>query len=288
MRWSNKAKADYENLFRTMKIKSSRMKYVRKAAAKAMKHKRAYTDVAKQIGCPWEFIAAIHMRESNAHFGGVLHNGERIIGRHRKTKLVPRGRGPFVSWEEAAIDALELKRLHKIDDWSDGRVCFELERYNGWGYRGRGKSKRSPYLWAGTNHQKAGKYIADGKYSSKAWDKQLGALPVLKMIRQLDAPHGELTKKSRRFGLMRTISRFLEWMGLTGVTGWFTFGNLERVTDFATDTRTLTFLAVGVTLYIAVKVFEYMSLREYRDGRYIPSEMEDLEEGESEDLEEGE
>lgn len=121
MRWSKKAKQNYEDLFDSCVAKKSRNKYISKAANKAMDYKDRYVRVAKKIGCPWEFIAAIHMRESNAHFGGVLHNGEKIIGTGRKTKLVPRGKGPFDSWEEAAIHALKMKNLHKIKDWSNAR-----------------------------------------------------------------------------------------------------------------------------------------------------------------------
>jgi hypothetical protein len=214
------------------------------------------------------------MRESNAHFGGVLHNGEKIIGTGRKTRLVPRGKGPFDSWEQAAIHALRMKNLHKIKDWSDGRVCFELERYNGWGYQGRGKSKRSPYLWAGTNHQKAGKYVADGKYSSKAWDRQLGAIPVLQKIRELDIKDRDIVRSSRRLSIGRVLRRFLEW---TGAAGAMSFPFIQQVAEFATDTRTLFFLLIGAMLWGILKFNEFMSINEFKQGRYVPSGMTESE-----------
>lgn len=268
MRWSKKVESNYQELFDLCKTRQSRVRFVTKSAAKAIKYKKRYVEVANEIGCPWEFIAAIHMRESNAHFGGVLHNGERIIGTGKKTRLVPRGKGPFDTWQEAAVHALKMKKLHLINNWSDGRVCYELERYNGWGYQGRGKSKRSPYLWAGSNLQKAGKYIADGKYSSKTWDKQLGAIPVLKKIRQLDKPTKEIVKTSRRLNTYSKIRGFIKWLGLGSLVS---FGTLEQISDFATDWRTLTILATGVIVFALFKYTEWMSIKEYKEGRYEPS-----------------
>lgn len=275
MRWSKKVESNYQELFDLCKTRQSRVRFVTKSAAKAIKYKKRYVEVANEIGCPWEFIAAIHMRESNAHFGGVLHNGERIIGTGKKTRLVPRGKGPFDTWQEAAVHALKMKKLHLIKEWSDGRVCYELERYNGWGYQGRNKSKRSPYLWAGSNLQKAGKYIADGKYSSKAWDKQLGAIPVLKKIRQLDKPTKEIVKTSRRLNTYSKIRGFIKWLGLGSLVS---FGTLEQISDFATDWRTLTILATGVIVFALFKYTEWMSIKEYKEGRYEPnSEYEENE-----------
>lgn len=275
MRWSKNRGEKYEAYYDKCVTRQSRERYVTKAAAKAIKYKKRYVEVAKEIGCPWEFIAAIHMRESNAHFGGVLHNGERIIGTGRKTRLVPRGKGPFETWQEAAIHALKMKRLHLIKDWSNGRVCYELERYNGWGYQGRGKSKMSPYLWAGSNLQKAGKYIADGKYSSKTWDKQLGAIPVLKKIRQLDRPTKEIIKSSRRLSFYSKIRGFIKWLGAGGFIGALSFDTLEKIEAFATDWRTLTILAIGIIVFGLFKYSEYMSIKEYKEGRYEPSEEYD-------------
>ena len=48
-------------------------------------------------------------------------------------------------------------------------------------------------------------------------------------------------------------------------------GTLQKVSDFATDPKTLTIFGIGVTLYLLLKVNEYMSLREFSEGRYSPS-----------------
>lgn len=139
-----------------------------------------YQSVSDETGVPWYFIAAAHMRESSCDFRGVLHNGEHIIGKGRRTTLVPKGRGPFTSWEEAAVDALRLHGLHKIKDWPIERVLYELERFNGWGYYY--KNRVSPYVWSGTTLYKSGKYVADGVYDPSHVDSQLGCAIILKRV----------------------------------------------------------------------------------------------------------
>ena len=42
-----------------------------------------------------------------------------------------------------------------------------------------------PYVWAGSNHEQLGKYIADGVWSATADDTQIGVLTVLRRIAEL-------------------------------------------------------------------------------------------------------
>lgn len=148
--------------------------------AKIFKNRAKYEAVEKKTGVPWYFISVCHMRESSCDFRGVLHNGEHIIGTGKKTRLVPAGRGPFWSWEDAAIDALKLHGLHRIDDWSIERVLYECERFNGWGYYRKGLV--SPYVWAGTTLYRSGKYVRDGVYDPSHVDTQLGCAIILKRL----------------------------------------------------------------------------------------------------------
>lgn len=147
------------------------------AVAKVRAGRARYEAVEARTGVPWWFIGALHYRESTCDFRGVLHNGERILGTGRKTSLAPKGRGPFDAWEEAAVDALQIKGLHKIADWSMERALFEGERFNGFGYRNRGVP--SAYLWSGTSVYVGGKYVSDGKWSATARDKQMGIAPIM-------------------------------------------------------------------------------------------------------------
>lgn len=268
MRFTNKIKAEYAGLLSTMEYKESKLHYINRAAAKAMQHKKQYVEVENQTGVPWQWIAAVHMRESNADFRGVLHNGQKIIGKGRKTTIVPKGRGPFSSWSEAAIDAIKLKKLHLIKSWTPERMLYELERFNGWGYRYKGRSGRSPYLWGATNHQLKGKFVSDGKYSSRTLDKQLGAVPVMVRIQELDKPAKEIVKDSRRLTTLDRISKFIEW---SGVGTLFSLGTIENIQAFLTDWKTLVILAFGFGVYLGIKWLKWQSIREYKEGRYIPS-----------------
>lgn len=139
-----------------------------------------YKKVEDKTGVPWFWIGAIHYRESSNDFAGVLHNGEKIIGKGRKTRLVPAGRGPFDTWEEAAIDALLLKGLHKIDKWTIARMLYEAERFNGFGYMSKGIN--SPYVWGGTNHQQPGMYVADHVFDRSKNDPRIGVAAIIQRL----------------------------------------------------------------------------------------------------------
>ena len=92
---------------------------------------------------------------------------------------MPRGRGPFASWEAAAVDALAncAPFAARWTDWSIGGLLTLLEEYNGLGYAMRGVP--SPYIWASTDQYRSGKYIADGHYDPDAVDHQLGCAALL-------------------------------------------------------------------------------------------------------------
>lgn len=157
-------------------------------AAKIAANRSRYELVSKATGVPWDVIGVIHYRESSGDFRGVLHNGQKIIGTGKKTTLVPKGRGPFSTWEEAAVDALANCHPHlaKNKDWSLGTTLDKLEAYNGLGYRNKGLA--SPYLWAGTNQYVKGKYVADGKFDANHVDQQLGVAALLMKIREPAKP----------------------------------------------------------------------------------------------------
>lgn len=153
-------------------------------ARRILRDRVRYEAVEAATGVPWEFVAVLHDRECSGNFSGVLHNGEKIIGTGRKTMDAPAGRGPFSSWQAAAVDALKLKGLDKIRDWSVERCLFEGERFNGFGYRNMGRT--SPYLWSGTGYYTGGKYVRDRVYDPEFKDKQLGIAAVMVRLMALD------------------------------------------------------------------------------------------------------
>lgn len=145
--------------------------------------KARYQAVSAKTGVPWFVIAVIHMRESSQSWSRSLAQGDPW---NQVSVRVPRGRGPFKSWEEAAIDALVKCHpyLARRKDWSLGGTLQALEEYNGIGYALKGRP--SPYVWAGTNQYAAGKYVADGRYDPSHVDTQPGCAAMILAMMQID------------------------------------------------------------------------------------------------------
>lgn len=145
--------------------------------------KKRYQAVEAKTGVPWFIIAVIHMRESSQKWTRSLAQGDPI---DKVSVHVPAGRGPFNSWEDAAIDALASCHpfLAKKKDWSLGPALANLEAYNGVGYAAKGRP--SPYLWAGTDQYTAGKYVSDGVYDPNHVDTQPGCAALIKEMQRLD------------------------------------------------------------------------------------------------------
>jgi lysozyme family protein len=144
--------------------------------ARLIAAKRRYQTVEAQNGVPWFVIAVIHERESSQSWAASLAQGDPW---NRVSVHVPRGRGPFLSWEAAAEDALEncAPFAARWEDWSIGGLLTLLEEYNGLGYAAHGVP--SPYVWASTDQYKSGKYVADGHYDPNAIDHQLGCAALI-------------------------------------------------------------------------------------------------------------
>ncbi len=158
----------------------------------AFDNKSRYAAIAARAGMPaiaWVFIACSHYRESNANFNTNLGQGDPLrnkAGVPIKTIHVPAGRGPFDNFEDAAVDALVNCSPYaaRLKDWSIGGMLTNLERYNGLGYASKGRP--SPYIWAGTDQYRSGKYVRDGVYDPDAIDQQLGCAGLIMAIMQLD------------------------------------------------------------------------------------------------------
>lgn len=130
----------------------------------------------------WYHIALIHQLECALNFNCYLGNGQPL---NKKTTIVPKGRGPFKDFEAGAIDAIQLKKLDEVKDWSIGNTLFILEGFNGYGYTDF-KGINSPYLWSGSNHYTKGKYVADSVYDKNAVSQQIGmALILQEILKQL-------------------------------------------------------------------------------------------------------
>ena len=139
-----------------------------------------YRSVEAKTEVPWFLVGCLHGLEASFNFNTCLHNGDPLPG---PTKNVPKGRGPFDSWEDAAVDAL-LYEIHSrkldIGEWTIERCLWFAELYNGVGYLKRGRM--SPYLWSGTSLYTRGKYVRDGIYNPFATSKQVGVASVIKAL----------------------------------------------------------------------------------------------------------
>lgn len=163
-------------------ITPSKMSQVQSAANKIMSFKSMYDEVEQATLVPWYVTGVIDMREESFNHNGYLGNGDPL---NKKTVHVPRGRGPFKTWFDGAIDAFQISgwsRLPSGAHWDIVTALIKLEAYNGEGYNHMGI--RSPYVWAATNMQQHGKYTADGHFDPNAIDSQLGCAAVLLALKQ--------------------------------------------------------------------------------------------------------
>jgi lysozyme family protein len=176
----SKLKSEYEELLLECKI--IRHSEALATAKRIIKLIPRYKAVEAETRVPALWIAAINERESASNMRTYLGNGQSL---KRITTLVPRGRGPFKSWEDGARDALHLDKIDLVKSWNWSIACYESELWNGFGPRNHGK--HSGYVWAGTNIYDGGKYVSDGVWDPHYRDSQLGTIPIMKMLIYLDS-----------------------------------------------------------------------------------------------------
>jgi lysozyme family protein len=166
-------------------------------AKKLVAAKSRYQVVEKRTGVPWFIIAVIHERECSQSWTGSLAQGDPW---NKPSVHVPANRGPFKSWEDAAVDALVncAPFAAKNTDWSAGGSLTMLERYNGLGYASGPVERHangsvthyppqpSPYVWAGTSAYAKGKYVRDGEFDPNVVDQQLGCAGLILAMAVID------------------------------------------------------------------------------------------------------
>jgi lysozyme family protein len=131
-------------------------------------------------GVPALWVMPVFEREQPS-FNTYLGNGDPLS---HPTVHVPRGRGPFDSWEKGAVDALTLDHIVGAAEWTWEWACWQWEKWNGFGPRNHGRP--SGYLWSGTTIYQGGKYVADGVWSRGTFDRQLGTVEIARAIAELD------------------------------------------------------------------------------------------------------
>lgn len=171
------------NIARWSKAKLTRGPEFVKPAQKAVANKQSYLAIQRRTGVHWVFVAVTHYRESSQDFTKNLGQGDPW---NKVSVHVPAGRGPFASFEDAAVDALvncaPKAALNK--DWSIGAMLTLLERYNGLAYANAGRP--SPYIWSGTDQYTIGKVIVDHGPIEPVVDKQLGCAGLILAMMKID------------------------------------------------------------------------------------------------------
>ena len=174
-----------ETRWQKCQITPSRLSEVKAVAGNLVnpKYKEDYQNIAKATSVPWFVVAVIHEREADQNFSCSIAQGDswNEVSRH-----VPKGRGPFTSFYDAALDALIRCPPYaaKWKDWSAGGTLTLLEEYNGLGYE-EYHAEASPYNWGATDQEEWGKYTNDGRWT-RVWDTQIGCAAMLKQMMVLD------------------------------------------------------------------------------------------------------
>jgi lysozyme family protein len=176
-------KAVNEQRWANAKLTQERAAEFTKPAQKAVDNKARYQAIEARTGVSWVFIAVSHYRESTQNFSRSLAQGDPW---NKVSVHVPAGRGPFASFEDAAVDALVNCAPHAATntDWSIGGMLTLLERYNGLSYALA--NRPSPYIWSGTNQYKIGKVVVDHGPIEEIVDKQLGCAGLIIKMMSLD------------------------------------------------------------------------------------------------------
>jgi len=176
-------RAEYLQLFDSCDIRPDKQAAVDTLVAQIASNRARYERAGSGAGIPWYFIGTIHSMEASLSFTKHLHNGDPLTAR---TVQVPAGRplvwNPPNDWESSCEDALMQRNLEKVTDWSLAGTLYQLEGYNGFGYRRFHHDVRSPYLWSYSNHYTTGKYVADGTFDPDAVSKQCGSAVILRRM----------------------------------------------------------------------------------------------------------
>ena len=174
-------KREYEGFFDECVVRDEFQPNVDYYVKRLRQGQASYRQIEGELGIAWPFVGVIHAMECGFNFYGHLHNGDPLTAR---TVHVPKGRpasaDPPYTWMQSALDALRLKKLDQVTDWSIAHMLYLLEGYNGFGYRRRGVP--TPYLWSFSNIYERGKFVLDGKFDPNAISKQCGAALMFKAV----------------------------------------------------------------------------------------------------------
>ncbi|MDA9504850.1 hypothetical protein XI09_08995 [Bradyrhizobium sp. CCBAU 11386] len=171
---------EYDRMFKSVSLTGGNQK-VDGIVDKILEGKARYSDIEGKTGIPWFVVGVLHYVATGNNFETHLHNDDPLTA---LTVHVPVGRPitgkPPFTWEESAMDALQLEGVTQNQDWSISRILFVLERWNGFGYRRN--QINSPFLWSCTSYYTTGYFVSDGAFDPGSIAKQCGGAALLKRL----------------------------------------------------------------------------------------------------------
>jgi len=176
-------RTEYHRLFTSCVVRSDKVNEIEALVDGMVADRDRYQQVAEALHIPWYVVGVLHALETERNFACHLHNGDPLTERtrHLPDGHPQTGEPPF-SWEESAIDALQLRHLNQWQDWSIAGTLFCLEDYNSWSYRLHHPEVPSPYLWSYSTHYQQGKYVTDDAWSDTATFTHCGAAVLLRRL----------------------------------------------------------------------------------------------------------
>lgn len=180
-------KQGYANLW--AKAKATNNAESMKVAKKIIDNEGILMQVQNATDVPWWLIGAWLYRESDLDFNTYLGNGQSI---HHVTTIVPKGRGPFATFQEGAIDAIRYEDnqrgggFYKIGRaaWTIEYCLWASETWNGWGYTSH--NVNSPYIWDWTDLYTTGLFVADGQFSPTQKENRAGVAALMMALFDID------------------------------------------------------------------------------------------------------
>lgn len=183
--------AFYEFLYKGLVFDKGREAQILAATKVLLGQKSRAFPMEQKTRVPWPLLGSLNIMEGGGGFDKYLGNGQSI---HRVTTIVPKGRGPFPTWEDGVMDALKIDGLLNVLNWSLGLMLKYAEQFNGTGYllyhhnsdtpRQWPFTSESPYIFSCSNiNDGTGKYTSDGHYDANAdANKQVGVATMLKQM----------------------------------------------------------------------------------------------------------
>lgn len=165
-------------MYQTAVIRETARTRAVRAAERLKQQAPVYMQASLITGVPWGMHAVIQSMEASGDITRHPANGDSLESRtvRHPEGLPKRGTPPFEYLQVVEEESREIKRP-RSGVWSVEWLLAAAERFNGLGYRKRGVP--SPYVWAATNHERPGRYVADHVFDPEAWSKQIGVAALV-------------------------------------------------------------------------------------------------------------